>query len=102
VVPSIEAVTKRYPMLQRSYGFACSFNPTFSASRSEGAGWVSPAHYAINQGPVALMIENFRSDLIWGLFRRCPYVVEGLRRAGFQGGWLESAKLRPVRPPVSP
>ncbi len=41
-----------------------------------------------DQGPVALMIENFRTGLIWKLMRRCPYLVDGLRRAGFTGGWL--------------
>ena len=37
---------------------------------------------------VILMIENYRSGLIWRLMRNCPYVVTGLRRAGFMGGWL--------------
>jgi hypothetical protein len=37
---------------------------------------------------VILMIENYRTGLIWNIMRRCPYVVAGLRRAGFQGGWL--------------
>jgi hypothetical protein len=65
------------------YGFKASFNPTF---RIEGNanGWESPWHYGINQGPVILMIENYRSGLIWNLMRRCPYVTEGLRRAGFR------------------
>jgi hypothetical protein len=35
-----------------------------------------------------LMIENYRTGLIWNLMRRCPTVVAGLRRAGFTGGWL--------------
>jgi hypothetical protein len=35
-----------------------------------------------------LMIENYRTGLIWEIMRRCPYVEVGLRRAGFQGGWL--------------
>jgi hypothetical protein len=96
VIPSVEAVAQRYPELQRAYGFACSFNPTFGAAHG-GAGWVSPAHYAINQGPVALMIENFRSELIWRLLRRSPYVVEGLRRAGFEGGWLENNSTANLR-----
>jgi hypothetical protein len=90
VIPSIEAVERRYPELQREYGFACSFNPTFPVPDAGAAGWVSPAHYAINQGPVALMIENFRSGLVWRLFCSCPYVIDGLRRAGFHGGWLEA------------
>ena len=34
------------------------------------------------------MCENYRSDLLWRLMRACPYVVEGLRRAGFRNGWL--------------
>jgi hypothetical protein len=34
------------------------------------------------------MIENYRSRLIWNIMRRSPYVVAGLKRAGFKGGWL--------------
>ncbi|MGH2536448.1 MAG: hypothetical protein ACRDHL_03550 [Candidatus Promineifilaceae bacterium] len=37
------------------------------------------------------MIENYFSGLIWRLMRGCPHIVTGLRRAGFSGGWLESA-----------
>jgi len=35
-----------------------------------------------------LMIEKYRTGLIWDLMRRCPAIVSGLRRAGFTGGWL--------------
>ncbi len=35
-----------------------------------------------------MMIENHRSQLIWRLMRKCPYVRTGLRCAGFRGGWL--------------
>ena len=45
-------------------------------------------HFGIDQGPVVLMIENYRSGLIWDIMRRCPAVIAGLRRAGFTGGWL--------------
>jgi hypothetical protein len=34
------------------------------------------------------MIENFRSDLVWKEMRTNPYIVRGLQRAGFTGGWL--------------
>jgi hypothetical protein len=34
------------------------------------------------------MIENHRSDMVWRLTRGCRWMVEGLRRAGFSGGWL--------------
>jgi len=49
---------------------------------------VSPYILGLNVGPMVLMIENFRSELIWRLTRKCPYFVRGLRRAGFSGGWL--------------
>ena len=34
------------------------------------------------------MIENYRTGMIWRLRRRCAPVVDGLRAAGFDGGWL--------------
>jgi hypothetical protein len=36
-----------------------------------------------------LMIENYRSELIWKLMRQCPYIGAGLRSAEFRGGWLK-------------
>jgi hypothetical protein len=69
------------------YGLAASFNPTFPV-RSGNLGWVSPWNYGLNQGPLVLMVENYRSGLTWDLMRRCPYLVSGLRRGGFSGGWL--------------
>ena len=36
------------------------------------------------------MIENYRSELVWKTMRRNPYIVAGLKRAGFTGGWLET------------
>lgn len=51
-------------------------------------GWVSPWHFGIDQGPIILMIENYRTGLLWRLMQRCPYIVTGLRRAGFRNGWL--------------
>jgi hypothetical protein len=36
------------------------------------------------------MIENYRSGFPWQLMQRCPYIVTGLRRAGFTGGWLSA------------
>ena len=50
--------------------------------------WVSAGHFGLDQGIVVMMIENYRTELIWRLMRDCPYVVTGLRRAGFRGGWL--------------
>ncbi|WP_315927255.1 glucoamylase family protein [Mesorhizobium sp. SP-1A] len=74
--------------LDHSYGFKASFNPTLASGRDHPAGWVSPDHLGLNQGPIVLMIENYRSDFLWNLMRNCQHVVRGLRRAGFSQGWL--------------
>ncbi len=72
-----------------SYGFKASFNPTHPGEAGNPYGWwVSPWHYGLNQGPIVLMIENYRTGLLWQLMRNCPYIVTGLRQAGFNGGWL--------------
>jgi hypothetical protein len=76
------------------YGFKASFNPSHPGRAGDQYGWwVSPWHYGLNQGPVILMLENHRSGLLWRLMRDCPYIVNGLRRAGFAGGWLSERGL---------
>ncbi len=73
-------------------GFDASFNPTFPEKTRNPNGWVSAWKFGLNQGPIVLMIENHLSGLVWDLFRTCPYAVQGLRRAGFEGGWLDAAE----------
>ena len=75
------------------YGFKATFNPTFPV-RGFPHGWVSPWHFGINEGPIVVMIENFRSGLVWRLMRGCRPIVDGLRAAGFTGGWLSSDERR--------
>ena len=70
------------------YGFKASFNPTYPVPCGNPHGWVSPWHFGLNEGPTILMIENYRTGLLWQLMRGCPYIIDGLRRAGFDGGWL--------------
>jgi hypothetical protein len=70
------------------YGFKATFNPTYAGQPGSRCGWVSPWHFGLNLGPIVLMIENHRSGMVWELTRRCPFIVNGLRRAGFTGGWL--------------
>ena len=72
------------------YGFKATFNMTFGAHSDQSRPWVSPYHLGLNQGPIVLMIDNYRHGLVWRLMRDCPYLVSGLRRAGFRGGWLGS------------
>jgi hypothetical protein len=80
-----------YPGITNEHGLVCSSNPTFPNPAKKGGGWLSTAHFSLDQGPVILMIENYRSGLIWRLMRGCQPIVRGLRRAGFAGGWLADA-----------
>ena len=75
-----------YPEMIRGSRLPSGFNPTFSGNGSTN--WVSEGYFGLDQGILVLMIENYRSGLIWNLMRQCPYISNGLRRAGFTGGWL--------------
>ena len=46
-------------------------------------GWYLPRYLAIDQGPIPVMIENYRTNLIWDLFMSAPEVKEGLDKLGF-------------------
>ena len=86
LVPETLASTyETVPAAASELGLKC-YNPSFESAG--GKGWICPASFAIDQGPVVLMVENHRSGLVWDLFRRNRHVGEGLRRAGFQDGWL--------------
>jgi hypothetical protein len=88
VLPALQHFNDVYPEMTSEYGFKCSFNPTFPAGNQTGRGWISKGYYGLDQGPIVMMIENYRSGFLWNLMKRCPYIREGLRRAGFTGGWL--------------
>lgn len=88
VLPTLEHFNAMEVGVGQRYGLEATFNPTFS-DENFPAGWLSPWHYGINEGPIVLMIENHRTELIWRLMRSCPYLVTGLRRAGFRGGWID-------------
>ncbi|MDE2154725.1 MAG: Tat pathway signal protein [Xanthomonadaceae bacterium] len=103
VVPALMQMKRRYGQwIYDRYGFVDAFNPSFhlkTALRTgklvPGMGWVDTEQLGIDQGPIVLMIENWRSDLVWKVMKRNPYIREGLQRAGFTGGWL----TRPVPVP---
>jgi hypothetical protein len=59
----------------RPHGFVDAFCPQRD--------WYADTHIAIDQGPIILMMENFRSGLLWKLFMSAPEVRTGLRRLGF-------------------
>ncbi len=91
VLEALRHFREAYPETLSTEGLLTSFNPSFDVDDRANRGWLSPEHHGIDQGPVALMIENFRSGLLWRLMRECPVIVTGLRRAGFGGGWLKSS-----------
>ena len=97
VVPALEEMRARYgEKLFKRYGFVDAFNPTFPAAGLAtkagpvyAEGWFSGDYLGIDQGPIVLMAENHRSGLVWQVMKKNPYIVRGLCRAGFSGGWLE-------------
>jgi hypothetical protein len=57
------------------YGFKDAFNPTQK--------WFATDYLAIDQGPIVLMIENYRTGRIWHVFMQHAAIQRGLERAGF-------------------
>ncbi|MER9971431.1 glucoamylase family protein, partial [Mesorhizobium sp. M0060] len=45
--------------------------------------WYADSYLAIDQGPIVVMIENYRSGLLWQLFMSCPEIRAGLAKLGF-------------------
>ncbi|MEH6681765.1 MAG: glucoamylase family protein [Sediminicola sp.] len=46
--------------------------------------WFLPRYLAIDQGPIPVMIENYRSSLFWELFMKNTDVQNGLKKLGFK------------------
>ncbi|HVR78883.1 MAG TPA: glucoamylase family protein [Acidimicrobiia bacterium] len=90
VLPTLRHFDRTYPQMMGRYGVRCSFNPTFGNESGDTYGWHSERYFGLDQGPIILMIENYQSDLLWRWMKRCPYLITGLRRAGFDGSWLST------------
>ena len=63
------------------YGFTDAFNLTKN--------WYAKSHLAIDQGPIVVMIENYRTGLLWNLFMSCPEVQSGLKKLRFSSIYLQ-------------
>jgi hypothetical protein len=87
VLPTLQKFAGIDIGMHRRYGFKATFNWSFPVEGNL-LGWVTPYHFGIDQGPIILMVQNYRTGFLWDLMKRCPYFVTGLRRAGFKGGWL--------------
>jgi hypothetical protein len=64
------------------YGFVDAFNETKN--------WYAQSYLAIDQGPIVVMMENYRSGLLWKLFMTIPEVQKGLKKLGFKSPWIKN------------
>jgi len=103
VLPTLMSMRERYGAdAFGQYGFVDALNPTLKRDPGvsqgrvvPGVGWFDTDYLGIDQGPILAMAENFHSGLVWRTMRRNPYIVRGLRAAGFTGGWLDSTRTAP-------
>ncbi|GEP90555.1 hypothetical protein SAMN05660909_02959 [Chitinophaga terrae (ex Kim and Jung 2007)] len=63
------------------YGFYDAF--------SETTNWYDNQYVAIDQGPIVVMIENYRSGLLWKLFMSNPDIQRALKQLDFSSPWLK-------------
>jgi hypothetical protein len=109
-IQAIREMRVRYGKhIYSKYGFLDAFNPSFTYDVElkrgrviDGFGWVADDYLGIDQGPILLMIENYRSGFVWDVMRENPHIREGLRRAGFAGGWLGGEEQYVHEPPPQP
>lgn len=77
VIPTIRSINAKYgKALWGKYGYYDSFNPT--------AQWTNDDYIGIDQGPMLMMIENFRTGLVWEYVMRDPVIQAGLGKLGFE------------------
>lgn len=76
-----------YEKLVGTYGFKDAFNLTYKDEKYPD-GWFDIDYLGIDQGPILLMMQNHDTALIWNIMKKNPYIIAGLKRAGFSGGWL--------------
>ncbi len=76
VLPTIKSLNAKYgKQLWGKYGYYDSFNPT--------AKWVDNDFIGIDEGPMLIMIENFRTGLVWNYVMKDPIIQKGLTKLGF-------------------
>ena len=89
-LPALQAMWEQhYENLVGEYGFRDAFNLSYTFGKRNENGWFDVDYLGIDQGPILIQAENHRSGLVWELMKKNPYIVEGLKKAGFTGGWLD-------------
>ncbi len=85
-LPAVRKLYHREPDGRGQSIYASGFNATVGAPGN--AGWLAEGRFGLDQGMIVLMVENFRSGLLWRIGRSIDCVRLGLKRAGFTDGWL--------------
>jgi hypothetical protein len=75
--PTIQHLYDTYPLLWGAYGFRDGFNLTVEPD------WYDTDFLGIDQGPIVMMIENYRTGAIWSRFMQNADVQNGMTAAGF-------------------
>ncbi|HRP85811.1 MAG TPA: glucoamylase family protein, partial [Saprospiraceae bacterium] len=68
-----------YKLGDRLWG-KMGFYDGFSLDRA----WFAESTLAIDQGPIVIMIENYRTALIWNLLMKAPEIKAGMEKLGFE------------------
>jgi hypothetical protein len=87
-IAALETMKEKYGAnIYGNYGFKDAFNLTITF-KDGTAGWFDKDYLGIDQGPILIQLENYQNGLIWNLMKKNKYVIAGLKKAGFAGGWL--------------
>ncbi len=88
-IPALQTMYETYgDKIYTRYGFVDAFN--LSIENKDGSvGWIDKDHLGIDQGPILIQTENYRSEFVWKLMKKNTYIIRGLKKAGFSGGWLD-------------
>jgi hypothetical protein len=78
VIPTLINIMNKYGSkgLWGKYGFKDAFNPTLN--------WIDNDFLGIDQGPIVIMIENFRTGFVWEYCMKDPVIIEGLKKLNFR------------------
>lgn len=68
------------------YGFHDGFNLTKN--------WYSNTYLAIDQGPIVVMLENYRTGLMWNIFMKIPEIQRGLNKLGFSSPLIKKEEIK--------
>ncbi|GIV31766.1 MAG: hypothetical protein KatS3mg030_068 [Saprospiraceae bacterium] len=84
-IPALEYMWNTfYHQLVGPYGFRDAFNLSYTFGEGNEKGWFDVDYIGIDQGPIVLQIENYRTGFLWKLMKKNPYIVAGLAKAGFK------------------